>query len=193
MRREYADQRGLDLHDGFASGVSNLSVTPGKPPKPCAFFPGEPRGRTIRLSCLWRHLGRDGSFFTDRDGNPIWYYELPPGDYPNPVKLLTNGHMLLNIESSNGAILREVDLAGTTIREMDMGTLGHRMQAAGFDFVPSVSHHDLLPLDNGHLIVLVNFTKSFTDLPGYPGDPGGWRRINRFRSELEYGVGMEQL
>jgi arylsulfate sulfotransferase len=110
------------------------------------------------------------AFVTDRDGNPIWYYELPPGDYPNPVKLLTNGHILLNIETSDGAILREVDLAGTTIREMDMPTLQQRMQqAVGFDFVPSLSHHDLLPLDNGHLIVLVEFTKSFTDLPGYPG------------------------
>ena len=109
------------------------------------------------------------AFVTDRDGNPIWYYELPPGDYPNPVKLLTNGHMLLGIETSNGAFLREVDLAGTTIRQLDMGTLQSRMQAKGFDFVPTVTHHDLLPLDNGHLIILVHFTKSFTDLPGYPG------------------------
>ena len=109
------------------------------------------------------------AFVTDRDGNPIWYYELPLGEYPNPVKLLTNGHMLLGIESSNEAFLREVDLAGTTIRELDMGTLQSKMQAAGFDFVPTVTHHDFLPLDNGHLIVLVYFTKSFTDLPGYPG------------------------
>jgi hypothetical protein len=108
-------------------------------------------------------------FVTDRDGNPIWYYVLPPGDYPNPVKLLSNGHMLMNIEASDGAMLREVDLAGTTIREMDMGSLRHKMQVAGFSFVPSVAHHDLLPLDNGHLIVLVDLTKSFTDLPGYPG------------------------
>jgi hypothetical protein len=35
--------------------------------------------------------------------------------------------------------------------------------------VPQGYHHDLLPLANGHLIVLTNFTKNFTDLPGYPG------------------------
>lgn len=109
------------------------------------------------------------AFVTDRDGNPIWYYPLPNGYYPDPIKLLTNGHMLVNIQTSTTSILREVDLAGNTIRELEMGTLRNRMQAAGFDFVPSVSHHDFLPLDNGHLIILVDLTKSFTDLPGYPG------------------------
>jgi hypothetical protein len=43
------------------------------------------------------------------------------------------------------------------------------MQTAGYDFVPGSFHHDFLPLANGHLIVLVNFQKNFTDLPGYPG------------------------
>jgi arylsulfate sulfotransferase len=109
------------------------------------------------------------AFVTDRDGNPIWYYDVGQGNYPFTVKLLPNGHLILNIGTQDSAILREVDLAGTTIREMDMGSLGHKMQAAGFNFLPSVIHHDLLPLDNGHLILLADFTKPFTDLPGYPG------------------------
>jgi arylsulfate sulfotransferase len=109
------------------------------------------------------------AFITDRDGNPIWYYDVGQANYPFTVKLLPNGRVILNIGTQDSAILREVDLAGTTIREMDMGTLRQKMQVAGFDFVPSVSHHDLLPLDNGHLIILVDFVKSFTDLPGYPG------------------------
>jgi arylsulfate sulfotransferase len=109
------------------------------------------------------------AFVTDRDGNPIWYYDVGQGNYPFPVKLLPNGHVILNIATPVTSILREVDLAGTTIREMDIVTLGQKMQAAGFNFVPGLYHHDLLPLDNGHLIVLVNFTRSFADLPGYPG------------------------
>ena len=109
------------------------------------------------------------AFVTDRDGNPIWYYDVGEGNYPFTVKLLPNGHMILNIGTQDSAILREVNLAGTTIRQMDMGTLGHKMQAAGFDFLPSVIHHELLALDNGHLILLADFTKPFTDLPGYPG------------------------
>jgi hypothetical protein len=43
------------------------------------------------------------------------------------------------------------------------------MQAAGFDFLPSYFHHDFALLPNGHVILLTNFTRNFTDLPGYPG------------------------
>lgn len=110
------------------------------------------------------------AYFTDRDANPIWYYDVGAGNYPFTIKLLPNGHVILSISQANGpALLREVDLAGNTIREMDVTTLGQKMQAAGFDFVPVYYHHDLLPLENGHLIVLTDFTKNFTDLPGYPG------------------------
>ena len=106
------------------------------------------------------------AFVSDRDGNPIWYYDMGQGNYAFPIKLAPNGHMILNVAT---ATLREVDLAGTTIRDLDIDTLAQKMQAAGFDFVPRAFHHDLIPLDNGHLIVLTNFGKLFTDLPGYPG------------------------
>jgi hypothetical protein len=43
------------------------------------------------------------------------------------------------------------------------------MQAAGFDFLPSYFHHDFALLPDGHVILLTNFTRNFTDLPGYPG------------------------
>jgi arylsulfate sulfotransferase len=112
------------------------------------------------------------AYFTDRDANPIWYYDVGSanGDYPFAVKLLPNGHIILTIDSSTGdSILREVDLAGNTIREMNIAALEQKTQAAGFDFTPTFYHHDVLPLDNGHLIVLSNTTKAFTDLPGYPG------------------------
>jgi arylsulfate sulfotransferase len=111
------------------------------------------------------------AFFTDRDANPIWYYDLPQDSAPYTMKLLPNGHMIFSVTRSveAGTILREVDLAGNTVREMDAGELNTRMQLAGFGFAPTGFHHDLLPLDNGHLIVLVNFGKGFTDLPGYPG------------------------
>lgn len=109
------------------------------------------------------------SFFTDRDGNPIWYYDVGANNSPFTMKLLPNGHMILSITRLDTSLLREVDLAGNTIRELDAGTLGQKVKAAGFDFVPAGFHHDVLPLDNGHLLVLVVFNQSFTDLPGYPG------------------------
>lgn len=111
------------------------------------------------------------AYFTDRDGNPIWYYEVGPSGYaPETLKILPNGHLILSINSPpTNTTLREVDLAGNTVREMTMSALAQKMQAAGYDFIPQNYHHDVLPLDNGHLIVLVNFAEPFTDLAGYPG------------------------
>ena len=109
------------------------------------------------------------SFFTDRDGNPIWYYDIGANNLPSTMKLLPNGHMILSITRPDASILREMDLAGNTIREIDAATLGQKVLAAGFDFTPQGFHHDVLALDNGHLIVLTIFNKPFTDLPGYPG------------------------
>lgn len=110
------------------------------------------------------------AFFMDRDANPIWYYDVgPSGNYPFTMKLLPNGHIVLSIGTPSDSILREVDLAGNTVREMPIATLGGKTNAAGYDFFPSFYHHDICILPNGHLIVLVQTEKDFTDLPGYPG------------------------
>ncbi|MGB2603559.1 MAG: aryl-sulfate sulfotransferase [Candidatus Sulfotelmatobacter sp.] len=111
------------------------------------------------------------AFFTDRDGNVIWYYDVGSTNFAFPFKLLPNGNILLNI--TNGvsvSILREVDLAGNTIREMSNLALQHKMaDAESFDFVPFGFTHDFVVLPNGHVVVIVICFKSFTNLPGYPG------------------------
>ena len=118
-------------------------------------------------------------FFTDRDGNVIWYYDVgaASGNFPFMMKLLPNGNYFIGVGffgsiggPGSGTGFREVDLAGNTIREMDATTLDQKMQAAGFDFIPTGFHHDVLPLPNGHLILLTNFIKNYTDLPGFPGN-----------------------
>lgn len=109
------------------------------------------------------------AFFTDRAANPIWYYDVGQDNYPFTFKIMPNGHVIFSIERTSGdSIIREVDLAGNTIRELDSLTLGQEVQAS-FGFDPTTFHHDLWPLANGHLIVLMNSTQNFTDLPGYPG------------------------
>jgi arylsulfate sulfotransferase len=118
--------------------------------------------------------GNTPAFFTDRDGNPIWYYDVGSSSSPYVFKLLPSGHMIVMITTSPISFtaissIREIDLAGNLIRELDIPTLRQRMQMAGFDFAAENYTHDLVPLDNGHLIVLVNYSKTFTDLPGYPG------------------------
>jgi hypothetical protein len=106
------------------------------------------------------------ALFTDRDANPIWYYDMGPGNFTVPFKLLPNGHILLDVTDLT---LREIDLAGNTIREMDIATLDEKMQAAGFNFAPAAYHHDFLPLANGHVIVLTNFTQPVNNPTGYTG------------------------
>jgi arylsulfate sulfotransferase len=110
------------------------------------------------------------ALFTDRDAYPIWYYDVGQGNFPYTYKLLPNGHIILSISlAGNNSVLREVDLAGKTVREMYIARLAQKMQSAGFDFVPIAYHHDICTLPNGHVVVLTYFTKDFKDLPGYPG------------------------
>jgi arylsulfate sulfotransferase len=111
------------------------------------------------------------ALFTDRDGNVIWYYYLGPQAFPFPFKLLPNGNIVVVVTPGLEApdTLREIDLAGNTIQQIFIPTLQQKMQAAGYDFVPTSFHHDVLPLANGHVLAIVNCIKSFTNLPGYPG------------------------
>lgn len=116
------------------------------------------------------------AYFIDRDGKPIWYYDVGQNNLPGAIRPMPNGHIIMyvqDLQSVTGATgtstLREVDLTGDTIREMDISGLGQKMQAAGYDLAPTTYHHEVLPLDNGHVIVLVKVLQPFTDLPGYPG------------------------
>lgn len=116
---------------------------------------------------------------TDLNGNVIWYYDIDPdgstGALPFPIKLLPNGHFLINATPAGSGgtggpgVLLEIDLAGNIIRSMTSAELASRLVTAGFNLVPHAMHHDFLLLPNGHLIILVDHTKDFTDLPGYPG------------------------
>lgn len=111
------------------------------------------------------------AYYTDRDGNVIWYYYTGAGNIAFPFKLLPNGNVLLSITNAKTiSNLREVDLAGNTIREMTTPDLQHKMANAGsFDFIPFGFTHDFALLPNGHVIVIVLCYKNFTNLAGYPG------------------------
>ena len=107
----------------------------------------------------------------DNAGNLIWYYDYDSSlGIPYPMKLLSNGHMLINIGTTTaGGLLREIDLAGNVIRELSLAGLNSYLYAAGYTPDITAMHHDFLSLPNGHLILLVYHARNFTDLPGYPG------------------------
>ena len=116
---------------------------------------------------------------TDLQGNVIWYYDFDPdgstGALPFPIKPLPNGHFLINATAAGpggtgtAGVLQEIDLAGNIIQSMTSAELNSRLAGAGFNLATQAMHHDFLLLPNGHLILIVNHTKDFTDLPGYPG------------------------
>ena len=103
----------------------------------------------------------------------IWYYDINPSSttnyHPSPYKLMPNGHMLVVVSNREPDLLREIDLAGNTIREMNIPDLNTRLESAGFNLTVVAISHDFALLPNGHVILLGAHTKDFTDLPGYPG------------------------
>jgi arylsulfate sulfotransferase len=108
-------------------------------------------------------------FVTDLDGNIIWYYNPGAGHTAIPFKLLPNGNIGLIDTNGSGSSLQEIDLAGNTIRELTTATLNQRLAANKYPIAIASFHHEILPLPNGHWIVLANTKVPYTNLPGYPG------------------------
>jgi len=104
----------------------------------------------------------------DLDGHPIWYYDAEPGATVIPLKLLPSGHFLLFINYPNhlNDSLREIDLVGNTIRDLKRADL-NQVLVARFGISVDQFHHDVLPLPNGHFILLCNVTKQIDGLVGY--------------------------
>lgn len=124
-------------------------------------------------------------FAVDVQGNVVWTYTFPDrqsGSTLYPIKLLPNGHLMFMIApvSSNPAeaplppgslnVLREIDLAGNTIRQLSMDDLNASMTAAGFNIPLQLFTHDFAILPNGHFLVIANTLKEFTGIPNYPGN-----------------------
>ncbi len=119
----------------------------------------------------------------------IWTYTYQGGvgDIIQGVQLLPNGHLLMVIsylsslsppEGSDPHLInsiREVDLAGNTVRELTMDALNQKLAASTFRdsdgkrYQFKSFHHDVLALPNGHWVVLTAYSKTFSNLQGYSG------------------------
>jgi len=107
---------------------------------------------------------------TDLSGNVIWYYAIGAGEWPFPLKLLPNGHMLVvasPMTNSQGDItpggvneIREIDLAGNIINRITIPEIDAGLQALGSTIQVESLHHDILPLSNGHFILLANYPQT---------------------------------
>jgi arylsulfate sulfotransferase len=106
----------------------------------------------------------------DLKGNLIWFHDLQDGtqlDSSFPVKMLPNGDFLMVVTGAFNGV-REINLAGETISQFTTENVNPLLLQAGLPQVANL-HHDILPLPNGHLILLTNRFQTFTDLPGLPG------------------------
>jgi arylsulfate sulfotransferase len=118
----------------------------------------------------------------DLQGNVLWYYTPPDGskgDLIDPIKQLPNGDFLViwapsstyplevdtPLPDNTVNVLREIDLSGKTVRQIDIDTLNTKLAAAGNNYTALTFHHDMAILPNGHIVVLVNSLKTFTGLP----------------------------
>jgi arylsulfate sulfotransferase len=109
-----------------------------------------------------------GVVVTDLSGNVLWTYypTMPAGVSPNPIKLLPNGHFLINFNAQpdgTDSVLQEVDLGGDVVWQMTAADLNNALAAAtcpGCHISVDGTHHDFVALPNGHLILLASLTQS---------------------------------
>jgi arylsulfate sulfotransferase len=101
---------------------------------------------------------------TDLNGNILWGYNPgAAGVILNPIKLLHNGHFLLNFSGQTvdgiDSVLQEVDLAGTLIWQMTAADLNAALAAAtctGCNITVVGTHLDFVLLPNDHLILITS-------------------------------------
>jgi arylsulfate sulfotransferase len=131
----------------------------------------------VELLDLVGGVAQRGIAVSDLAGNIIWTYDtgLAQAFIGDPVKLLPNGHFLMNVGlgAPDGAnsFLREVDLVGNTIWQMDFGQLNKALSLAtclGCNITIVGTHHDFVALPNGHILVLAAETLPESGLTGFP-------------------------
>jgi arylsulfate sulfotransferase len=163
----------LDIDQTFTTGSIPVDLLPnltaqttgvGTPSPGVELLSLDPNDGTTPLSTV----------ATDLDGNVIWYYNLESAYWPYPIKLLPNGHMLLNASpvtsgpsGGSGGEIREIDLAGNIFNTITITQLNAGLAAIG-SFQAEAFHHDFAVLPNGHLILLVNYPETINNVSGIP-------------------------
>jgi len=182
----------VTLTDGALLTETDHTFTTGTPPRTAVVTAAASGGQTpsagIELFDTAVPHEAAQSFATDLQGNVIWTYTYTDPthlDIIQPAQLLPNGHFLVLISYASSIALkgpavppktvdavREVDLAGNTIRQITQIDLANTLIEKGYDLQLGSLHHDVLALPNGHWILLATASQSFNALPGYPGTTG---------------------
>ncbi len=149
----------------FTTGAipSNLTM-----PQFLSVMPPSGTNVTAYPFLLFAQLG--GAVATDLTGQTVWYYE--PLFYENPTqylyRMLSGSTFLVRMNSKltpNTIMIREVDLAGNTVREIEQSAISDQLVAAGKPALHAL-HHDALPLPNGYLALIGDEEQLFTNVQG---------------------------
>ncbi len=194
MRAQVALNNGATFtdvdHDTFVSGQPLVTGTPPVTSPVKITQSGTPQpGIELFNTILPGNVTQ--AFATDLQGHVIWTYTYQGGsklDSIQGIHLLPNGDFLMTISYLSSLttkiinsqpttlnLVREVDLAGNTVRQITMDQLNQRLAADGFHnssgnpYTLKNFHHDVLALPNGHWVLLCSYPKDFTNLPGHPG------------------------
>ncbi|HWE86483.1 MAG TPA: aryl-sulfate sulfotransferase [Terracidiphilus sp.] len=130
------------------------------------------------------------AFATDLQGNVIWTYTYThsAADIVQGVQLMPNGDLIMTIsflssldfpQQQSNLIneVREIDLAGNTVRSLTMDALNKKLladpslhDAQGNPYQFKSFHHDVLVLPNGHWVVLTCYSKGYSNVSGQAGN-----------------------
>jgi hypothetical protein len=117
-------------------------------------------------------FGSTGPFAADTSGNIIWYYENTDGTQFDFLltRLLPGGTILMIARTADvdRFKLRQIDLAGNTLRETNARWLTEQyFSMGGTDVIPAL-HHEGRLLPNGQFILLGTIERLLEDVQG-PG------------------------
>lgn len=120
---------------------------------------------------------------TDLHGNIIWTYpfkdafvgtgtysqtqlqgfqQIPNGDFVLAIGPLSSQVLTGPLPANIPDVIREIDLAGNTVKELTLAALQSSMVQAGFTSVPLCFSHEIVVLPNGHWLFLVGVERSVT-------------------------------
>ena len=183
---QYHMRAQVTLANGATYNDADHTCTTDAPPVTSAVNVTMPSGATPQPGIeMWNTIqpaGDTQAFATDLSGNVIWTYGYShsSNDFIQGVQLLPNGNLLMVISYLSSITtgvspsvineVRETDLAGNTVNSLNVGTLNDKLAAGNFHdaegnvYKLGSFHHDVLPLPNGHMVLLATYERAFTNL-----------------------------
>jgi len=176
MRHVFSDGTG-STPVSFTTGAMSPTLT--LPPVTVLQPPGP--GASLDQDLLFQQFANPPANFpnpyaTDLAGHVVWYYDLAGGGLKPTAAmgggLLPGGTVLLMGVGPNAPfpnskdVLREIDLAGDTVRETNIAAVNAQLRAMGHDVIHSFSN-EAKRLPNGQTAV-IGWTERTVDIHGTP-------------------------